>query len=250
MLTVDVLQRFPDAREKWSKAFRYVLVDEYQDTNHAQYVLLKLLAGEHRNLMAVGDPDQCLVAGTLVTMADRTTKPIEEIEVGDEVLSCYGSGEFRAATVTRTHRSVRSEGFEIVTVGGRRIVSTPEHVHFAGAVLRDESLNEVELSLCDGPNAVHRFKVPDSVDLRSADLRELARAVAIAQRLERREIRRTARFGKGGIGLPFSAASSVRPRMVMFTGQGDFDVVERVERVLLDDPVYDIDVARTHNFVA
>jgi DNA helicase-2/ATP-dependent DNA helicase PcrA len=62
MLTVDVLQRFPEAREKWSKAFRYVLVDEYQDTNHAQYVLLKLLAGQHRNLMAVGDPDQSIYA--------------------------------------------------------------------------------------------------------------------------------------------------------------------------------------------
>src|SRR5262249_11668673 len=60
MLTVDVLQRFPEARERWSKAFRYVLVDEYQDTNHAQYVLLKLLAGEHRNLMAVGDQDQAI----------------------------------------------------------------------------------------------------------------------------------------------------------------------------------------------
>ena len=46
MLTVDVLQRFPEARERWAKTFRYVLVDEYQDTNHAQYVLLKLLAGE------------------------------------------------------------------------------------------------------------------------------------------------------------------------------------------------------------
>src|SRR5262252_4069895 len=74
MLTVDVLQRFPEAREKWSKAFRYVLVDEYQDTNHAQYVFLKLIAGKHGNLMAVGDPDQCLVAGTRVTMADGTTK--------------------------------------------------------------------------------------------------------------------------------------------------------------------------------
>jgi len=60
MLTVDVLQRFPEAREKWAKAFRYVLVDEYQDTNHAQYVLLQLLAGEHRNLMVVGDPDQSI----------------------------------------------------------------------------------------------------------------------------------------------------------------------------------------------
>src|SRR2546423_3372973 len=62
MLTVNVLQRFPEAREKWAKAFRYILVDEYQDTNHAQYVLLQLLAGEHQNLMAVGDPDQSIYA--------------------------------------------------------------------------------------------------------------------------------------------------------------------------------------------
>ena len=62
MLTVDVLRRFPEARERWAKAFRYVLVDEYQDTNHAQYVLLQLLAGEHQNLMAVGDPDQSIYA--------------------------------------------------------------------------------------------------------------------------------------------------------------------------------------------
>src|SRR6516165_3250201 len=62
MLTVDVLQRFPEAHERWARAFRYILVDEYQDTNHAQYVLLKLLASEHRNLMAVGDPDQSIYA--------------------------------------------------------------------------------------------------------------------------------------------------------------------------------------------
>jgi DNA helicase-2/ATP-dependent DNA helicase PcrA len=58
MLTVEVLQRFPEARAKWSKAFRYVMVDEYQDTNHAQYVLLQLLTDVSKNIMAVGDPDQ------------------------------------------------------------------------------------------------------------------------------------------------------------------------------------------------
>jgi DNA helicase II / ATP-dependent DNA helicase PcrA len=62
MLTVEVLDRFPEARKKWQKAFRYVLVDEYQDTNHAQYRLLQLLAGEHRNVFAVGDPDQSIYA--------------------------------------------------------------------------------------------------------------------------------------------------------------------------------------------
>ena len=61
MLTVEVLERFPEARKRWQKAFRYVLVDEYQDTNHAQYRLLQLLA-EHGNLCAVGDPDQSIFA--------------------------------------------------------------------------------------------------------------------------------------------------------------------------------------------
>jgi DNA helicase-2/ATP-dependent DNA helicase PcrA len=58
MLTVDVLRRFPEAHAKWAKAFRYVMVDEYQDTNHAQYVLLQLLTDVSKNIMAVGDPDQ------------------------------------------------------------------------------------------------------------------------------------------------------------------------------------------------
>ena len=62
MLTVEVLERFPEARTRWQKAFRYVLVDEYQDTNHAQYRLLQLLAEKHQNLCAVGDPDQSIYA--------------------------------------------------------------------------------------------------------------------------------------------------------------------------------------------
>jgi DNA helicase-2/ATP-dependent DNA helicase PcrA len=61
-LAVDVLQRFPEARERWQKAFRYILVDEYQDTNHAQYVFLKVLAEQHHNVCAVGDPDQSIYA--------------------------------------------------------------------------------------------------------------------------------------------------------------------------------------------
>ena len=58
LLTVWVLERFPEALERWQNAFRYILVDEYQDTNRAQYRLLQLLAEKHRNLCAVGDPDQ------------------------------------------------------------------------------------------------------------------------------------------------------------------------------------------------
>ena len=61
-LTVQVLDRFPEALKRWQTAFRYVLVDEYQDTNHAQYRLLQLLAAKHKNVFAVGDPDQSIYA--------------------------------------------------------------------------------------------------------------------------------------------------------------------------------------------
>jgi DNA helicase-2/ATP-dependent DNA helicase PcrA len=62
LLTVEVLERFPDARKKWQEAFRYILVDEYQDTNHAQYRLLRILGQQHQNVCAVGDPDQSIYA--------------------------------------------------------------------------------------------------------------------------------------------------------------------------------------------
>jgi DNA helicase II / ATP-dependent DNA helicase PcrA len=61
-LTVDVLERFPEAQERWQKAFRYVLVDEYQDTNHAQYRFLQVVSQKHMNVFAVGDPDQSIYA--------------------------------------------------------------------------------------------------------------------------------------------------------------------------------------------
>src|SRR4051794_7400220 len=55
---VNLLELFQEVRDRYQEAFRYVLVDEYQDTNHAQYRWLQLLAGERRNLMVVGDDDQ------------------------------------------------------------------------------------------------------------------------------------------------------------------------------------------------
>jgi DNA helicase-2/ATP-dependent DNA helicase PcrA len=58
--TVNVLELFPDVLERYRHTFRWLLVDEYQDTNHAQYRLLQLLAGEERNVCVVGDDDQSI----------------------------------------------------------------------------------------------------------------------------------------------------------------------------------------------
>ncbi|MEA2275073.1 MAG: ATP-dependent helicase UvrD/PcrA [Solirubrobacteraceae bacterium] len=407
--TVNVLELFPEVRARYGAAFRHVLVDEYQDTNHAQYRLLQLIAGEHRNLAVVGDDDQCLVEGTRITMGDGTTKPIEEVRTGDEVLSSHGSGDLRPARVTDVFTSRRTDGIRIRTRGGREIVSTPEHTHFAGfrlgltpqqhvtylmrrasrgcrvGVTRTYTDGQVKPVIglqqrCNHEHAdaawvvsVHdsdaeartaehvlsvRYGLPtipfvaragnglvgsqalidrvfDAVDThegglrlvhdagldvehphhapathegrrrnltitlcgdrrgrtpmhtvsmggRDPEVRRRLEAAGISVRDARGEswkvetcfkdfeaaarfadrvratvdvtVRHVARLAAPSPGmkssLPFMPASAVRPGMAMFTQDGGYDVVESVERVALDRPVYDLNVEATHNFVA
>lgn len=57
---LHVLKQSPDALAEYQRRFRYIMVDEYQDTNHLQYELIKLLAAANKNLCVVGDDDQCI----------------------------------------------------------------------------------------------------------------------------------------------------------------------------------------------
>jgi len=59
-LTVKILSENPDILEKYQKRFKYIMVDEYQDTNNTQYKLISMLAGGYRNLCVVGDDDQSI----------------------------------------------------------------------------------------------------------------------------------------------------------------------------------------------
>jgi superfamily I DNA/RNA helicase len=222
---VNLFELFPEVRDRYRRSFRHVLVDEYQDTNRAQYRWLQLLCEEHRNLCVVGDDDQCLVAGTPVTMADGSTKPIEGIREGDLVLSSYGSGDMRPAQVTRTHRVYAGEGIAIATSSGRRVVSTPEHVHFA------QRSDPVISEFVGGSLSSHRPSRHSSAVLDPPTQPAGLDALVDLHRL----------------GVP---AASLRPGMVMFGEDGSYDVVESVEPVTIDMPVYDLDVEHTHNFIA
>jgi DNA helicase-2/ATP-dependent DNA helicase PcrA len=62
MVTVQLLRQNEEVLQKYQKLYQHILVDEFQDTNVAQYAILKLLAGEHRNLFVVGDEDQSIYA--------------------------------------------------------------------------------------------------------------------------------------------------------------------------------------------
>ena len=59
-LMLQLLENFPDVRQRYANRYRHVLVDEYQDVNEAQYRLVKAIAGDHRNLTVVGDDSQAI----------------------------------------------------------------------------------------------------------------------------------------------------------------------------------------------
>ena len=289
LLVVRLFREHPDALARWRHRFGHVLVDEFQDTNGAQWEIVRLLAQEHRNVMVVGDADQCLVAGTKITMADGSLRVIEDVRVGDEVLSNYGSGDMRPARVSRVHNARRGEGVRLRTHAGREIVSTDEHMHFAGFVddlnAETRSMRELTVVLCGdrrGARTLHRIAMFGGDDEGRRVLEDLGLSVRPARRgsttwrfetanVDMAKIMETidlitsamdvtVRFvarlaaNRGDTAttntVPFRPAASVRRGMVMVDEQGDFDVVEAVERVQIDAPVYDLDIEGTHNFVA
>jgi len=135
---VVLLRRNPDLLEHYQRRFKHVLVDEYQDTNPVQNELVLLLAKEHHNVCVVGDGDQCLPSGTMISTPNGR-KPIEEIEVGDEVLGTGGRFEQVPGTVTHVQVGEWSGRQYFVRAGGNTLQGTPHHLVFADPMLdRDQ----------------------------------------------------------------------------------------------------------------
>ena len=75
--TCQLLRDHPNVREKWQEHFTHLLVDEYQDTNHAQYILTKTLAAKHKNVCVVGDDDQSIYGWRGATPDNLKKLPID-----------------------------------------------------------------------------------------------------------------------------------------------------------------------------
>jgi len=130
LLTVELFERFPEVLRHYQERWQYVLVDEYQDTNRVQYRLVNQLAGGHRNLCVVGDPDQCLPGHALVETPDGPRR-IDSLRDGDTILAASGWGAARPSPIEKVMRR-RHQGHLIrVTLrSGRTLEATPNHVCF------------------------------------------------------------------------------------------------------------------------
>ena len=97
--TVRLLQQHPDVLDYYQRKFRYVLIDEYQDTNHMQYLLAALLAGGYKNICVVGDDDQSIYRFRGARFRGATIENILSFEQ-----------EYKNARVIRLEQNYRSTG--------------------------------------------------------------------------------------------------------------------------------------------
>lgn len=135
--TVQLFLDQPAILEKYQNLFKYILVDEYQDTNHTQYLLCKLLAQKHKNIFVIGDDWQCLVPGSLVE-TKKGIKKIEIIRTGEMVRAAAGYGKTDYFKVSSKKKfTVNGEIIQIRTASGKEINCTPNHILFTRWVKTD-----------------------------------------------------------------------------------------------------------------
>lgn len=129
--TVKLFKNDLETLNKYRNTFQYVLVDEWQDTNKAQYEIVKLLASRDRNLTVVGDAAQCLLPGTQIHTLDGF-KNIENIKVNDQVVTAAGRGKIHTQPVLRIKTSnFIGKVYSVKTKSGKMLQATPNHILFA-----------------------------------------------------------------------------------------------------------------------
>lgn len=128
--TLKIFRERKNILKKYQKQFKYILIDEFQDTNFAQNELAILLAGKRKNITVVGDDDQCLPGGAVIA-TPVGNKKIKSIKKGDLVYTGVGKGSVGIVKVSRIFRRKKIATFlTITTATGYKIHVTSNHKMF------------------------------------------------------------------------------------------------------------------------
>ena len=130
--SIKIIESDEDLKRKIQNTFKYIMVDETQDTNKSQFHLVNLLGSKWRNIMLIGDIDQCVVEGSLISTPGGEKK-VEELKVGDKVLCGRGGGKVVESNIIDIykHDVFEKNIVSIKTKSGKEIKSTTEHIMFA-----------------------------------------------------------------------------------------------------------------------
>ncbi len=219
MQTVCLLRQFPEIREEYARRFRYICVDEYQDTNHAQFVLTALLASRHRNLMVVGDDDQSIYKFRGATIAN-----ILDFDKN-----------FDDAAVIRLEQNYRSTG---------NILNAANHVIARNLGRKGKTLwtaagegEKIRVKKCDNQNAEARYII-DTITNQVAAGKRTYRDFAILYRMNAQSSNIERAFAKSGVpyrmlgGLRFTDRKEIRDVVAYLQLINNHSDKERLKRII------------------
>ena len=127
----DHIKKSPKAVEFLKNRYDYVYIDEFQDTSQLQYAILEPYLKGAERMLILGDEDQCLPVGSKIKTTNGV-KNIEDIVVGDKVLSASGKGKSVYSTVEEVlPHNISEEIYCIETKSGKKIKATGSHIGFA-----------------------------------------------------------------------------------------------------------------------
>ncbi|MFA5643732.1 MAG: UvrD-helicase domain-containing protein [Candidatus Paceibacterota bacterium] len=133
--TLKLFRERPLILEKYREQFKYILVDEFQDTNWVQYELLKVLAGPKNNITVCADDDQCLPGEMLIEKwkdGEIEEKKIKDIRKGDFLLTGIGRGHLGHSKVSNIFKNKKKTEFITVTTkSGKKLTVTDNHKMFS-----------------------------------------------------------------------------------------------------------------------
>jgi superfamily I DNA/RNA helicase len=248
-LPAMALKANEEFRRDLDARFRYVLIDEYQDTNLAQYEIAKRLSLNHPNLCVVGDPDQCVPAGTLI-QTPHGPRPVETVREGDEVQTCAGSGKVIrqrvSAVMVNPHRG---NLVKVTLANGMELLATSNHVCFArvGDKTKQQRMasalfiNSKQESSAAAFHGWERDPLPDAQSYAAGLIDRPEFEASPTLKLLRSEAFRCIRAGnlRPGLLVP-----------VYLDGKLVEAEIASIELELYEGQVYDLTVPETHNFVA
>lgn len=147
--TIKLLQDNPDVREYYQNKFKYVLVDEYQDTNHAQFVLTKLLSEGYNNICVVGDDDQSIYKFRGATIEnilsfEKNFKNARVIRLEQNYRSTQNILDGANAVISHNEQRKGKELWTNNGEGEKILLNTLDDEYGEGKFICDEIMNHIQ----------------------------------------------------------------------------------------------------------
>ena len=219
MQTVFLLRDFPDVCAEYARRFRYVCVDEYQDTNQSQFMLTALLASQYRNLMVVGDDDQSIYKFRGATIAN--------------ILNFDRS--FDDAAIIRLEQNYRSTGH--ILAAANAVIANNRGRRGKTLWTSADNGDKIRIKKCDNQNAEARY-ILDTIANQVAEGKRHYRDFAILYRMNAQSGNIERAFAKGGIpyrmlgGVRFTDRKEIRDIVAYLQFFNNHNDKERLKRII------------------